>query len=127
MNEKNFKEILSLIFKLINYLLKKEFLEILAGDEEEHSVLLVNFFLGLGKKAWLLIGKQNLQSKLFFEIHFYQYGKGSSITDGICAYALTLENTDFTIWYKGQPYKVNEPHNPIKVVCAIVNNENVII
>lgn len=28
----------------------------LAGDEEEHSVLLMNFFLGLGKKAWLLIG-----------------------------------------------------------------------
>jgi hypothetical protein len=31
-------------------------LEILSGDEEEHSVLLVNFFLGLGKKAWLLTG-----------------------------------------------------------------------
>lgn len=28
----------------------------LAGDEEEHSILLMNFFLGLGKKAWLLIG-----------------------------------------------------------------------
>lgn len=31
-------------------------MEILSGDEEEHSVLIVNFFLGLGKKAWLLIG-----------------------------------------------------------------------
>lgn len=29
----------------------------LAGDEEEHSVLLMNFFLGLGKKPMLLIGK----------------------------------------------------------------------
>lgn len=31
-------------------------MEFLSGDDEEHSVLLVNFFLGLGKKAWLLIG-----------------------------------------------------------------------
>lgn len=27
------------------------------GDEEEHAVLLTNFFLGIGKKAWLIIGK----------------------------------------------------------------------
>jgi hypothetical protein len=36
-------------------------MEILSGDEEEHSVLLVNFFLGLGKKAWLLVGKKTLK------------------------------------------------------------------
>jgi hypothetical protein len=29
----------------------------LSGDDEEHSVLLVNFFLGIGKKAWLIVGK----------------------------------------------------------------------
>lgn len=28
----------------------------MAGDEEEHAVLLCNYFLALGKKAWLLIG-----------------------------------------------------------------------
>ena len=28
----------------------------LAGDEEEHSVLLVNYFMSLGKKAWLVCG-----------------------------------------------------------------------
>lgn len=28
----------------------------LAGDEEEHAVLLCNYFLWLGKKAWLVIG-----------------------------------------------------------------------
>ena len=33
-------------------------MEVLAGDDEEHAILLTNFFLGLGKKAWLLIGKQ---------------------------------------------------------------------
>jgi hypothetical protein len=28
----------------------------LSGDEEEHAVLLTNLFLGLGKKAWVLLG-----------------------------------------------------------------------
>lgn len=31
----------------------------LAGDEEEHALLLTNLFLGLGKKAWLLLGKNH--------------------------------------------------------------------
>lgn len=26
------------------------------GDEEEHAVLLTNFFLGIGLKAWIIIG-----------------------------------------------------------------------
>ena len=34
-------------------------MEVLAGDDEEHSILLTNFFLGLNKKAWLLIGEKN--------------------------------------------------------------------
>lgn len=29
---------------------------LLAGDEEEHAVLLCNYFLSMGKKAWLIIG-----------------------------------------------------------------------
>jgi hypothetical protein len=41
-------------------------MEILSGDEEEHSVLLVNFFLGLGKKAWLLVGKLNFSINRLF-------------------------------------------------------------
>ena len=28
----------------------------LVGDDEEHSVLLTNFLLEIGKKAWLCIG-----------------------------------------------------------------------
>ena len=76
----------------------------MAGDEEEHSVLLVNLFLGLGKRAWLLIG--------------------SSITNGLCSYVLTIENGDYTVWYNGQPYKVNEPHNPVKVVSALITPED---
>ena len=53
--------------------------------------------------------------------------KGSSITNGLCACALTIENGDYTIWYYGHPYKVNEHHNPIKVVSALVNGDDVII
>uniref|UniRef100_A0A1A8RTZ4 Coiled-coil and C2 domain containing 2A n=1 Tax=Nothobranchius rachovii TaxID=451742 RepID=A0A1A8RTZ4_9TELE len=33
-----------------------QFLTLLAGDEEEHAVLLCNYFLFMGKKAWLIIG-----------------------------------------------------------------------
>lgn len=28
----------------------------LAGDEEEHAVLLCNYFLSMGKRAWIIIG-----------------------------------------------------------------------
>ena len=42
------------------------------------------------------------------------------------AYALSLDKSDYTIWYHGQPYKVNEPHNPVKIVSAVVNADNVI-
>ena len=34
----------------------QQFLDLLAGDEEEHAVLLCNYFLFLGKKAWLMMG-----------------------------------------------------------------------
>lgn len=34
----------------------QQFLDLLAGDEEEHAVLLCNYFLSLGKKAWLMMG-----------------------------------------------------------------------
>lgn len=34
----------------------QQFLDLLAGDEEEHAVLLCNYFLSLGKKACLIVG-----------------------------------------------------------------------
>ena len=82
-----------------------QFLQILAGDEEEHSVLLVNFFLGLGKKAWLLIGHSKLT--------------------GTSCFPLTREGDAYMIWFQGQPYKAKEPHNPIHCVCALVDPTNV--
>jgi hypothetical protein len=90
-----------LLFKI-----KQQFLQILAGDEEEHSVLLINLLLGLGVNAWLLIG--------------------SSITSASCAHVVTQDNdNDYTIWYQGHPFNVKEPHNPVQCVSALINSENV--
>ena len=58
-------------------------------------------------------------------IFISQNFKGSSITNGFCCYALTIENGDYTIWYNGQPFKVNEPHNPVRVVSGLINADNV--
>ena len=80
-------------------------MESLSGDEEEHAVLLVNFFLGLNKQAWLLVG--------------------SSITGGTSAYCLSYEGADYIVWFEGKPYKVNEPYNPVRKVSALINHENV--
>ncbi|XP_025946416.1 coiled-coil and C2 domain-containing protein 2A isoform X4 [Apteryx rowi] len=46
-----------------------QFLDLLAGDEEEHAVLLCNYFLGMGKKAWLIIG--NAIPEIWFNIQEY--------------------------------------------------------
>ena len=34
----------------------QQFLHMLAGDEEEHAVLLCNYFLYCGWKAWVVLG-----------------------------------------------------------------------
>ena len=34
----------------------QEFLQMLSGDEEEHAVLLCNYFLHMKQQAWVLVG-----------------------------------------------------------------------
>ena len=34
----------------------QQFLHMLAGDEEEHAILLTNYFLHCGWQAWLVLG-----------------------------------------------------------------------
>lgn len=34
----------------------QEFLQMLSGDEEEHAVLLCNYFLFMGQQAWVVLG-----------------------------------------------------------------------
>ena len=38
----------------------QQFLQMLQGDEEEHAVLLANFFLYMGKPTWLLLGNNSI-------------------------------------------------------------------
>ncbi|PVD23406.1 hypothetical protein C0Q70_16675 [Pomacea canaliculata] len=84
-----------------------QFLQMLAGDEEEHALLLTNLFLGLGKKAWLLLG--------------------SAIPEGPTAYVLTEESDGFYLWNSASSkrFSVNDSYCPLHSVGCLVNQENI--
>ncbi|KAI1888734.1 hypothetical protein AGOR_G00171780 [Albula goreensis] len=84
-----------------------QFLSLLAGDEEEHAVLLCNYFLSLGKRAWLIIG--------------------TAIPEGPTAYVLTHEQSRYVIWNpsSGQYYGQYDTFCPLQAVGCLVNAENV--
>ncbi|XP_030584227.1 coiled-coil and C2 domain-containing protein 2A isoform X2 [Archocentrus centrarchus] len=84
-----------------------QFLTLLAGDEEEHAVLLCNYFLSMGKKAWLLIG--------------------TAIPEGPTAYVLTFEQSCYLIWNpsSGQFYGQYDTFCPLQTVGCLVNADNV--
>uniref|UniRef100_A0A4W6E0K1 Coiled-coil and C2 domain containing 2A n=1 Tax=Lates calcarifer TaxID=8187 RepID=A0A4W6E0K1_LATCA len=84
-----------------------QFLTLLAGDEEEHAVLLCNFFLSMGKKAWLIIG--------------------TAIPEGPTAYVLTFEQSRYLIWNpsSGQYYGQYDTFCPLQTVGCLVNADNV--
>ncbi|XP_034566120.1 coiled-coil and C2 domain-containing protein 2A isoform X2 [Notolabrus celidotus] len=84
-----------------------QFLTLLAGDEEEHAVLLCNYFLSMGKKAWLVIG--------------------TAIPEGPTAYVLTYEQSRYLIWNPsgGQFYGQYDTFCPLQTVGCLVNADNV--
>ncbi|TSL61152.1 Coiled-coil and C2 domain-containing protein 2A [Bagarius yarrelli] len=84
-----------------------QFLALLAGDEEEHAVLLCNYFLSMGKKAWIIIG--------------------TAIPEGPTAYVLTQEHNRYVIWNPstGQYYGQYDTFCPLQTVGCLVNAENV--
>uniref|UniRef100_H2ZAP4 Coiled-coil and C2 domain-containing protein 2A n=1 Tax=Ciona savignyi TaxID=51511 RepID=H2ZAP4_CIOSA len=86
-----------------------QFMQMLCGDEEEHAILLLNFFLHLGKQAYLVLG--------------------AAVPEGNTAYVLTLDQTarDYTIWNAstGQQYFKGDPHTPLQSVGALVNDKNI--
>ncbi|XP_039607444.1 coiled-coil and C2 domain-containing protein 2A isoform X1 [Polypterus senegalus] len=84
-----------------------QFLDLLAGDEEEHAVLLCNYFLAMGKKAWLIIG--------------------SAVPEGPTSYVLTQEHSQFIIWNPstGQFYSQYDTFCPLQSVGCLVNADNV--
>ncbi|XP_062068693.1 coiled-coil and C2 domain-containing protein 2A isoform X4 [Lepus europaeus] len=84
-----------------------QFLDLLAGDEEEHAVLLCNYFLSLGKKAWLVMG--------------------SAIPEGPTAYVLTWEQNHYLIWNpcSGHFYGQFDTFCPLKSVGCLIGPDNV--
>ncbi|XP_071395156.1 coiled-coil and C2 domain-containing protein 2A [Centroberyx affinis] len=84
-----------------------QFLTLLAGDEEEHAVLLCNYFLSMGKKAWLIIG--------------------TAIPEGLTAYVLTYEQSRYLIWNpsSGQYYGQYDTFCPLQTVGCLVSADNV--
>ncbi|XP_030642577.1 coiled-coil and C2 domain-containing protein 2A [Chanos chanos] len=84
-----------------------QFLTLLAGDEEEHAVLLCNYFLSMGKRAWLIIG--------------------TAIPEGPTAYVLTHEQSRYLIWNpsSGQYYGQYDTFCPLQSVGCLVNADNV--
>ncbi|XP_063779849.1 coiled-coil and C2 domain-containing protein 2A isoform X2 [Pseudophryne corroboree] len=84
-----------------------QFLDLLAGDEEEHAVLLCSYFLAMGKKAWLVIG--------------------NAIPEGPTAYVLTLEQNQYIIWNpsSGQCYSQYDTFCPLQSVGCLINADNV--
>ena len=45
-----------------------QFLKMMNGSEVEHAVLLTNYFNGMGKKAFLVIGKVTSKTR-FYQLH----------------------------------------------------------
>ncbi|XP_057282602.1 coiled-coil and C2 domain-containing protein 2A isoform X5 [Pezoporus wallicus] len=84
-----------------------QFLYLLAGDEEEHAVLLCNYFLGMGKKAWLIIG--------------------NAIPEGPTAYVLTLERSQYVIWNPstGCFYGQYDTFCPLQNVYCLISCDNI--
>ncbi|KAM6963078.1 coiled-coil and C2 domain-containing protein 2A [Aplochiton taeniatus] len=84
-----------------------QFLTLLAGDEEEHAVLLCNYFLFMGKKAWLIIG--------------------TAIPEGPTAYVLTYEQSRYLIWdpSSGHYYGQYDTFCPLQTASCLVSADNV--
>ncbi|XP_031197991.1 coiled-coil and C2 domain-containing protein 2A isoform X2 [Mastomys coucha] len=84
-----------------------QFLDLLAGDEEEHAVLLCNYFLFLGKKAWLVMG--------------------NAIPEGPTAYVLTWEKNYYLIWNpcSGHCYGQFDTFCPLKSVGCLIGTDNI--
>ncbi|KAL1433694.1 hypothetical protein MTO96_012231 [Rhipicephalus appendiculatus] len=89
-----------------------QFLRVLTGDEEEHALLLCNYFLHLGTEAYLLLG--------------------SGIPEGQTAYVLTRNaarsrDGDVRIWnaVTGRSYSVTDSYGPLQTVGCLVGVDNI--
>lgn len=81
----------------------------MAGDDEEHAVLLNNYFRQLNKRSWIALGE--------------------SIYSGPCAFVLTKDDGQvYPICWSvadGQDASTIDTWNPIRSIYVLANEENV--
>ncbi|XP_070608497.1 protein CC2D2B isoform X1 [Erythrolamprus reginae] len=77
------------------------------GNKEEHAVLLCNYLLYIGKKAWVLLG--------------------TSVLEGKVAYVATQENGEYFLWnpLSSHCYKQFDAFCPLQSVDCLISGENV--
>uniref|UniRef100_A0A8C6YEB3 Coiled-coil and C2 domain containing 2B n=1 Tax=Naja naja TaxID=35670 RepID=A0A8C6YEB3_NAJNA len=82
-------------------------IELGVGNKEEHAVLLCNYLLYIGKKAWVLLG--------------------TSVLEGKVAYVATQENGEYFLWnpLSGHCYKQFDAFCPLQSVDCLISWENV--
>ena len=83
------------------------FLKMLAGDEEEHAILLCNYFLYMGITAYVVVG--------------------CGVPEGDTCYVLTKTSGNFILWNPstGDHFPQARPYHPLKTVSHVFNNENI--
>eukprot|EP01137_Pigoraptor_chileana_P026493 Opistho-2@7848 len=79
----------------------------LAGDEEEHAILLCNYFLDLGLEAYVVVG--------------------NGIPEGQTSYVLTKERGKYRLWNActGVSYRQHDTNCPLLEVGCIFNDKNI--
>lgn len=84
-----------------------QFLQMLAGDQEEHAILLCNYMLALGVRAWVVLGQ--------------------GIPEGETAYVLTLREDEYLLWnpLAGCSYDPYDHFCPLTHVACVFNSENI--
>lgn len=101
----------------------------MAGDDEEHAVLLNNYFRTLNKKSWIAIGRSKRKRKAASDDCFGNH-LGVSIYSGPCCFVLT-KDTDTqqyaTCWSvaDGQDASTLDTWNPIRSIYLLANEDNV--
>ncbi|XP_067144045.1 coiled-coil and C2 domain-containing protein 2A-like isoform X2 [Centruroides vittatus] len=85
-----------------------QFLQMLMGDEEEHAVLLCNYFLHIKIRAMLLLG--------------------SAIPEGLTSYVITWDDKD-NIWVwnasLGQRFNIQDSYSPLRHVYCLISSDNI--
>ena len=105
----------------------------LGGDEEEHAVLLCNYFLFLGKKAWVVLGTAIPEGEDTVTLSLtlpLSLPPSPSLSLGPTAYVLTphpVSRRSYILWNPstGKHFPYNLSHIPLHSIGCLINNENV--